>query len=91
MKVVESNLSAELFDHSRYMICTSAAIQGHLLRAYYSKNIFLRIIDTTESTIQPLNFYLCEMPKKFVIKYACKIDYGSRCAGKNYEYICIEY
>ena len=70
MKVAGSNLSAESFDHLRYMICTnrkttlddlsatSAAIQGHLLQAYYFKNISLKIFDTTKSTLQLLNFCL---------------------------------
>ena len=54
MKVAESNLSAEKFDHLRYMICTnrktilvdlpptSAAIQGHLLQAHYLHTTYIQ-------------------------------------------------
>ena len=49
----------------------SAAIQGHLLQAYYFTKISLKILDTTKSTL-PLNFCLREMPKKFLLKCACK-------------------
>ena len=68
MKFSESNLSAESFDHLRYMICTNrkiklvdlpptfSAIQKHLLQAYYFTNISLKFLDTIKSTLQPLIF-----------------------------------
>ena len=68
VNVAESNVSAESFDLLRYMICTtrkttifdlppsSAAIQSHLLQAYYFKYISLKILDTIKSMLQPLNF-----------------------------------
>ena len=88
VKGAEWNLSAESLDHSRYMICTnrkttfvdlpptSAALQGHLLQAYYFTNISLKVFDITKSTWQPLNFWLSEMLKKFIIKCACKKAVG---------------
>ena len=97
MKVAESKLSAESFDHLMYMICTnrkttlvdlpptSAAIQGRLLKAYYFTNISLNIIDTTKSKLQPINFCLCEIPKKFLMKCVCKTS-----CGKKHEYRCAE-
>ena len=85
-KVAESSLSAESFNHLKYTICTnrkttliffvdfpstSAAIQWHLLQAYNFTNISLKILDTTKSTLQLLNFCLREMRKKIIIKRAC--------------------
>ena len=90
MKVAKSNLPAESFDHLRFMIytnrkttlvdlpLTSAAIQGHLLLAYYFTNVSLKNLDTTKSTFQLLNFCLHEMLKKFIIKCACKKGCGNR-------------
>ena len=103
MKVAESNLSAGSFDHLRYLICTnrkatladlpptSAAIQGHLLQAYYFTNISLKILDTTKATLQLHNLCLREMLKKFLIKCACQTSCGNRCACKKCEYTCAEY
>ena len=103
MKVAGSNLSAESFGHLMYMICanrktaiadlppTSAAIQGHLLQAHYFTNISLNIIDTTKSTLQPLNFCLCEIPNKFIIKSAYKTNCGNCYACKKHEHKCVEY
>ena len=88
----ESNLSAESFDHLRHMICTNikktivdlpAAIQKHLLQAYYFTNISLKIIDTTKSTQQLLNFYLREMPKKFIKSVHAKQVVGIAMLVKN--------
>ena len=103
MKVAKSNLPAESFDHLRFMIytnrkttlvdlpLTSAAIQGHLLLAYYFTNVSLKNLDTTKSTFQLLNFCLHEMLKKFIIKCACKKGCGNRWSCKKCEYISTEY
>ena len=100
MKVAKSNLSAESFDNLRYMICTSkkttfvdlpptsAAIQGHLLHAYYYTNISRKILDTTKSMLQPLNFCVREMPKKFKIKCVCKASCGNLCACRKQIHMC---
>ena len=97
MKVAESNLSAELFYHIKYMICTnrkktfvdlpptSAGIPGHLLQTYCFTNISLKIFDTTKSSLQLLNFSLREILKKFIIRCACKKGCGNRCGYKKYE------
>ena len=41
--------------------------------------------------LQPLNFSLREMPKKFIIKCARKTSSGNRYASKKHEHICTEY
>ena len=102
MKFSERNLSAESFEHLRYMIFTnrkaafadlpprSAAFQWHLLPAYFFTNISQKILDTTKSTLQPLNFCLREMSKKFIIKCVCKTSCGNRFTCKEHEYLCTE-
>lgn len=100
MKFSELNLSAESFEHLKNMIFTnrktafadlpprSEAFQWHLLPAYFFTNISQKILDTTKSTLQPLNFCLREMSKKFIIKCACKTSCGNRFACKEHEYFC---
>ena len=97
MKAPESNLSAQSFDHLRYTICTnrkatvvpptSAAIQAHLLQAYYFTNIFLKILHTTKSTLQLPNFCLCEIPKKYILRCTCKTSYGNSVLLKEQTYM----
>ena len=60
----------------------SAAVQGHLLQAYFFTNISLKILDTTELTLQHLNFCLREIPRNFIIKCACKTSCGNCYACK---------
>ena len=70
---------------------TFAAIQGHLLQGYYFTNISLKILDTTKSTPQLVDFCVREMLKKFTIKCPCRTSCGNRCACKKREYISTEY
>ena len=83
---------------------TSSAIKRHLLRAYYFINISFNVLDTNKPKLPPPNFgwklfngmlipeqFLREMPKEFLVRYACKERRSNRFSCKGQEQMCTEY